>query len=308
MYVEKRDIETTLPTVTVGIPAYNTGERLRRAVTSVQKQTWEGSLEILIYNDGSIDDTMDIAKELAHEDHRIRIIGSSKNMGRPHARNSLLHEARGQYFAWQDSDDEWCPEKLKEQLKQLATAFKVLGHTNVWCVCSCRIVTVTGSSSTSVYKPQISGDQIKNILRGRLRAYLQTTIGLTKTMQARCFDNSLPRLQDLDFFLGFAISGGVFVGTDPETVLVIYNKEDSASKGKLIDASSKVIMHKYDAIHRRYGVKFYRKARARWSRIAATHAATGKQFGLFVLLILRSFFLAPLATIKYLRKFIQNRS
>ena len=96
--------------ISVIIPAYNTGERIRLALESVTAQTYE-DMEIIIIDDASNDGTADIAREyLASQNMPYRIITHGHNMGVSAARNTGLVEAHGKYIAFMDSDDVLHPE------------------------------------------------------------------------------------------------------------------------------------------------------------------------------------------------------
>jgi glycosyltransferase involved in cell wall biosynthesis len=88
--------------VSVIIPAFNTENYIKECVDSIVNQTYD-NLEILIYNDGSTDNTLEILKQ--YRDSRIRVYTNSKNRGVSHARNVLLEKAQGGYIMYQDSDD-----------------------------------------------------------------------------------------------------------------------------------------------------------------------------------------------------------
>jgi hypothetical protein len=76
---------------------------------------------VLVVDDGSTDDTVDIAKTFADKDARIRVI-QKPNGGVASARNRGLQEARGAYVAPLDADDIWRPENLSRQVAALERA------------------------------------------------------------------------------------------------------------------------------------------------------------------------------------------
>ena len=91
------------PKVSVIIPVYNTGKYVEEAVCSIMNQTLS-ELEIIIVNDGSTDDSLQIVTCLQKEDSRI-IIHSQENKGLSAARNKGLKYASGDYIYFMDSDD-----------------------------------------------------------------------------------------------------------------------------------------------------------------------------------------------------------
>ncbi len=95
------------PKMTVIIPVYNTAPYLYRCLNSVINQRLR-ELEILVVNDGSTDNSLQILEEFAGKDARIKII-NQKNQGLSVARNTGLECATGEYVAFLDSDDWFDP-------------------------------------------------------------------------------------------------------------------------------------------------------------------------------------------------------
>ena len=92
--------------LSVIIPAHNAGGYLGDALESVLGQ--EGKeYEILVVNDGSSDDTANIARDYGQRFSNIHLI-SSKHLGVSHARNLGLEAAKGKYIAFLDADDVLC--------------------------------------------------------------------------------------------------------------------------------------------------------------------------------------------------------
>ena len=89
--------------VSIIIPVYNVEIYLKEAVRSICEQTYE-SLEIILVNDGSTDNSSLLCNQLAKEDKRIKVI-HKKNGGLSSARNTGLDNALGNYILFIDSDD-----------------------------------------------------------------------------------------------------------------------------------------------------------------------------------------------------------
>ncbi len=100
------------------IPAFNCEHTIRETVHSALAQTY-ASMEILIVDDASQDNTAQLMQELSEEDDRIRVFFLSRNGGVANARNFLFQEAHGEYLAFLDSDDLWKSEKLEKQIQLL---------------------------------------------------------------------------------------------------------------------------------------------------------------------------------------------
>lgn len=105
------------PRVSVIIPTYNRSRLLGETVESVLAQSFT-DFECLIIDDGSTDDTGEVAREMAARDARIRLY-IRKNGGGAAARAYGLSQARGEYVAYLDHDDRWAEEKLALQVEAL---------------------------------------------------------------------------------------------------------------------------------------------------------------------------------------------
>lgn len=97
--------------VSVLIPTFNRAYILGKTIESVLAQTYQ-TLEIIVVDDGSTDDTRAL---VATFDSRVRYI-YQENAGLAAARNAGLSAARGEFIAFQDSDDLWLPWKLQAQV------------------------------------------------------------------------------------------------------------------------------------------------------------------------------------------------
>lgn len=102
-------------TVTVIVPVYNVQEYIRECIMSIQAQT-HTNLEIIIVNDGTKDDSINVIQDLIKMDSRIQVI-TQKNQGLSAARNTGLEKATGKYIAMIDSDDAIKPKFITHLLK-----------------------------------------------------------------------------------------------------------------------------------------------------------------------------------------------
>jgi len=100
------------PKVTILMPACNAGKYIAEAIRSVLEQTY-ADFELLIVDDGSTDDTVDVVRGFS--DRRIRLLTKEKE-GISVALNAGLQMARGTYIARFDADDICLPRRLERQV------------------------------------------------------------------------------------------------------------------------------------------------------------------------------------------------
>jgi succinoglycan biosynthesis protein ExoO len=101
--------------VSVIVPAYNAEDFLERAVRSALDQT-EWDLEVIVVDDGSVDATSDVARQVAVEDRRVRVLKNAENCGVSVSRNRAIAVASGEWIALLDADDTWLPRRLETLL------------------------------------------------------------------------------------------------------------------------------------------------------------------------------------------------
>lgn len=103
------------PTVSVLVPAYNSADFVREAITSALEQH-DVPLEVIVVDDGSSDGTAEVVTGMS--DPRVRLL-QQENGGVAVARNRAAAAARGEFLALLDADDVWLPHKLATQLRRL---------------------------------------------------------------------------------------------------------------------------------------------------------------------------------------------
>jgi glycosyltransferase involved in cell wall biosynthesis len=103
------------PLVSIGIPVYNGEKYLSFAIKSTLRQTYE-NFELILLNDGSTDNSLEIMKYFARNDNRIIIIDDGRNIGLIERLNQLVTLANGNYFTRMDADDIMFPDRIEKQL------------------------------------------------------------------------------------------------------------------------------------------------------------------------------------------------
>lgn len=98
--------------ITVIMPAYNAQDYISDSIQSVQAQTYQ-NWELIVVNDGSSDHTLDTVQKFMQQDQRIYLINQA-NQGVSVARNAGIEQAKGDFIAFIDSDDEYHPSFLEK--------------------------------------------------------------------------------------------------------------------------------------------------------------------------------------------------
>ena len=101
--------------VSIITPTYNSALTIEATIESVIAQSYS-QWQMIIVDDASIDDTVEIIKQWQAKDARITLIQLDNNLGAAVARNIAIRQAKGRYIAFLDSDDCWKTEKLNKQI------------------------------------------------------------------------------------------------------------------------------------------------------------------------------------------------
>jgi teichuronic acid biosynthesis glycosyltransferase TuaG len=108
-------VKDNMPLVSIITPCYNSALFIGETIDSVLSQTYL-NWEMLIVDDNSNDESVNIIQKYMEKDNRIKIFILEENKGAANARNVGITKAKGDYIAFLDSDDLWYPEKLEEQI------------------------------------------------------------------------------------------------------------------------------------------------------------------------------------------------
>ena len=109
----------TAPLVSVLLTAYNREDYLAASIESVLAQTWS-NLELIIVDDQSTDSSLQIARDYARRDARIRVHANDRNRGDYPNRNHAASFAQGEFLKFHDSDDVMYPHCLEVMVHYLS--------------------------------------------------------------------------------------------------------------------------------------------------------------------------------------------
>lgn len=101
--------------VSIITPSYNSADYIVDTIEAILKQTYS-HWELLITDDCSTDNTIEIIEDYVKKDTRIKLQKLAINSGAGICRNKSIEIAKGRYIAFCDSDDVWMPQKLEKQL------------------------------------------------------------------------------------------------------------------------------------------------------------------------------------------------
>lgn len=214
------------PLISVVVPAYNAARFLAETLQSVLAQTYQ-NWELLIINDGSTDNTAEIAEQYRQHDRRIRLY-SQPNQGVSAARNLGVELAQGELIAFLDADDRWLPEKLATHVGHLA-ANPSIGVS----FAKVRYLRANGTPTSLIATASLVDIQSWDFI------YANPTITTSNVVirkeifqQLRGFDPTMSYSEDMDlFFRILCNSSWKIEGIEP--VLVEYRTQDNGLSSSL---------------------------------------------------------------------------
>ena len=107
-----------MPKISIIIPVYNSEKYLRECLTSIEDQTLK-DIEIICVDDGSNDNSINILKEYADKDSRVKLL-KQNHLGSGCARNNGIKNATGEFIIFMDSDDLYPENNILENLYNAA--------------------------------------------------------------------------------------------------------------------------------------------------------------------------------------------
>lgn len=188
--------------VTVYLPTRNRKASLAKAVDSVLRQTYK-TIELIVVNDASTDDTADFLKQKSLADPRLIHFNNATVRGAPASRNLGIMQARGEFVTGLDDDDEFMPERIGT----FVDYWKILTENGVRPACLFAQEKWMRNGelySLSQRRGSITADDLfhSNFLGNQIFA------PRFHYMEAGLFDERLPAWQDLDLFIRILIRFG----------------------------------------------------------------------------------------------------
>lgn len=242
--------------VSVILPTYNRADPLERSICSVLDQSFK-DLELIVVDDASTDKTERVVRGFT--DDRLVYIRKKANVGAAAARNDGIARARGEYIAFQDSDDVWAPDKLAHQLAAL------LDSDDGVCASVCSYIHHKNGANSIIRWPpgRRSGSEVMRLLLGGGSIGTLMLICRADALRAiGCFDARLPRRQDFDLFLRLAQAGD-FIFLEQPLVKVYHSIDSISNNSDAFLEATELIVEKHKEIFRaqpRFAALQYSKA------------------------------------------------
>ena len=212
------------PPVTVLIPAYNAARTIGRALASVWRQNYP-DMEVVVVDDGSGDETCAVV-EGASSGHRLRLIRLEKNRGVSCALNAGIREARYEYVAFLDADDEWLDDKLIRQLSIIDACPEM-----TLISCGCEFVDPDGCA-VGTFGLEIPAYPPGEFWRALLvRSYIAKPTAVARRarlLEVGGFDEALKVGEDQDMWIRLALVGDV--GFVREILVRVHDTSNSLMK------------------------------------------------------------------------------
>ncbi len=192
--------------VTIGICVYNGEPFLRQTLSSALSQTHQ-NLEIILFNDGSTDQTLSVLDEFS--DPRIHVVDSNRNRGVGYARQVVKTLASGEYFAWLDADDIYHPDRIETLLRH------ALNHGSDLTCDVYRLMTHQGEITTQTYRipEKVSADPHFTRLFER-NVMIPHPLTSARCLKSVEYDTNLKVSDDYDFWLKACYGGYLFSFVD----------------------------------------------------------------------------------------------
>jgi glycosyltransferase involved in cell wall biosynthesis len=232
-----------LPKVSIVLPTYNRANLIGRSIQSLLNQTYK-DFEIIVVDDFSSDNTEEIVKKI--DDPCIHYFRHKANLGAAAARNTGIKLSKGEFIAFQDSDDEWIKDKLEKQIYVFYSEYENIG---VVYTKFCRIMDNKKIYIPSKFDKKREGYIEEQLLHG---SFIGTPTILAKKAcleKIGGFDESLLALEDWELVI--RLSKYYQFKFIDEPLVISYSTPISISSNKKLqlEAYEKIIeKHKLDML------------------------------------------------------------
>lgn len=243
-----------MPKISVITPTYNSSKFIKRTIMSVLNQTYK-DWEFLIIDDCSTDNTVELINEFVKKDPRIKLSKTPQNSGGPSLpKNIGIENAKGEYVAFLDHDDEWLPEKLSKQLQ----LFESSKEDNLGLV-SCLVNIKDNEGKLLIkHKKNYRGNVISKLANETFIitcSCVMTKLNILK--EVGLFDSQFKTADDGDMWFKISIAGYNFDFVPEYLTNYISHEDNLCLRNKNYDRKDQFILQyeKYKDIYLKYSLK-----------------------------------------------------
>ena len=214
---------TTLPLISVLMPAYNSEKYIAEAIKSILNQS-HSNLELIIYDDGSTDKTRHVIQ--GFDDRRIVKIFSDQNYGVVRARNEMIDRAGGQYIALMDADDIADRTRLEKQLHSIESGACDLSGSAQW-------VLDQSSGKIKKSKDKFSDSDLRALLTVYCGLCNSAMMGKAEIFKRFKYDTSILTSEDYYLWVQMAAAGYRFLNLQDR--LITYRRYPAQTSSVHLD-------------------------------------------------------------------------
>lgn len=161
---DRKDIISSKPSVTVGIPVLNEEGHIERVVTGFLETDYPNLVEILVADGGSTDRTREIVKELSSKDSRVKLIDNPEKF-QSFGLNKMIEKAEGEIFMRADAHCDYgsnfikeCVDNLSQKdVKNTGGAARFLAYNRVQAGTALAVLSIIGNGGAKHYNPEYEG-------------------------------------------------------------------------------------------------------------------------------------------------------
>ncbi len=279
------------PLVTIGIPCYNASSTITRAITSALSQDWPNT-EIIIVDDASTDNSAEIVRQCISDNPEIHFLRQKTNTGPAGVRNTILKQAKGEFIAFFDDDDQSLPNRISEQLNYLQ-AYELEHKTRLVACYASGIrkydngftLELDAIGSRGQEKPNGSMVAEYLLIYRRIKDWFYGSGTPTSSLLARKslldeiggFDKKLHCVEDIDLAIRLALRGGHFIGTQKQLFIQHATSKSNKSLEKNLEAEQ-ALATKYKEYLNSIGKLYYAR---HWPKLRYWHFKN--RYGRFLL-------------------------
>lgn len=277
--------------ISVIIPVYNRSNSIAVAILSVLKQTYQ-EFEMIVVDDASTDRTPEIIRSI--QDPRIHYVLHKTNRGAAAARNTGIKNARGEWLAFLDSDDEWSKDKLERQLQ-----FAEKQNSDTSVSCTGYILNLLDDNKQLIRTLEHHPDINESIFYGcDISPGSSMLVKKSIFDKVGYFDEDLKRLEDWDWLLRYRRIGKIALLKEP--LATVNNKR--GREGDALERSIPLFIRKNKLMIGSLGFSKKREILAHiWLQAAGTYRRETRYFKT-ILNLLRAHCWDPFILMKYIWK------